>query len=450
MVYFKLKAVLGFTSLSLVLSLASAEGMPNFKASELLAKDQLAGPHYRVAEDVGSDGFLLDFVLLSDFGPFHARGPGAVKQRAAEIAAIAKLEEMAGSDAFKAGLADAAKDVAKDLGAIVASPIDTLSGIPSGVGRFFVRTTRAAKTGLTQLGNLQDRNDGAAPEDGPGTRLPGSPANPDQGPGVGVATAAAGMTARVAADTFGYDRVRRTIALQAGADPYTTNPVLRDRLDSLSRAAFIGNLGVTVIKSALPATFIVGTAGTASTWVWETPPGDLRVANQQSLLAMGVTQDAVDATLAERWLTLTTQTRLVRALERLQGVEGRAVVIDLVTSVASEAQAEFVVNTVEMLAAYHREKAPLKAIFLRGTLMAHDTQNQLVVVAPVDYLVMSPKLSKFLDHDDVKQGKRSVWLTGRMSPDLRQKLASDGWQITEDLAWAPVPPQQLGGPAVAQ
>lgn len=421
--------------------------LSTLKASEFLPNDKLEGEHFRVAEDVGSDGFLLDFLLLSDFGPFHARGPGVVERRIAEISAIAKLEEMAGSEAFKAGFADAAADVAKDLGSIVASPIDTLSSIPSGVGRFFVRTTRAAKTGLKQLGDLQAANEGEVPAAGPGAKLPGTQAQPDAGKDPSVAAAAAGMTALVAADVFGYDRVRRMIALQAGADPYTTNTVLKDRLDSLAKAAFAGNLGISAIKSALPATFIVGTAGTASTWVWETPPGDLRVANQNALLAMGVAQEAVDDMLAERWLTLTTQTRLVRALEQLAGVEGRPAAIDLVTTVGSEEQAEFVVNTVEMLARYHREKGSLKAIALRGTLMGHATDGSLVIVAPVDYLVMTPKLAKFLDHDDVRQGARSVWLTGRVSPDLRQKLEADGWKINENLAWAPVPPQNLAAPA---
>jgi hypothetical protein len=443
-----LKPGLLFACLPLVAGLANAGEFPAFKASELLPKDKLEGEHFRLAEDVGSDGFLLDFVLLSDFGPFHARGPGVLERRIAEISAIARLDDMAGSEAFKAGFADAAQEVAKDLGRIVASPIDTVGSLPSGVSRFFVRTTRAAKTGMTQLSDLQKQNEGTEPVDGPGSKLPGSSSNPGQAAEISVSAAAAGMTARVAADVFGYDHIRRMIALQAGADPYTTNTVLRDRLDTLSRAAFAGNLGITAIKSALPATFIVGTAGTGSTWVWETPPGDLRVANQEALLAMGLTQAEVDATLAERWLTLTTQTRLVRALEQLKGVDGRPAAIQLVTTVASEEQAEFVVNTVEMLARHHLAKGPLKTIFLRGTLMAHDANGALVVVAPVDYLIMSPRLSKFLDHDDVKQGERSVWLTGRVSPDLRQKLMADGWQINENLNWAPVPPQSLTPPAV--
>lgn len=440
--------LLSLVLLIMPLGLAGAAGEkpPTLRAADFLPAEKLQGPHFKIGQDVGSDGFLLDYVVLSDFGPFHARGPGMVDRRISEIAALAKLDEMAGSDAFKAGFADAAKDVAKDLGAIVASPVDTLTSIPSGVGRFFVRTTRAAKTGVQRLGDLQERNDGTAPTDGPGTKLPGTSDTSGSGEGVSVTAAAAGMTALVAADMFGYDRVRRTIAMQAGADPYTTNTVLRDRLDVLSRAAFVGNLGITAIKTALPASFVVGSAGTVSTWVWETPPGDLRVANQESLLAMGASQEDVDAVLAERWLTLTAQTRLVRALEQLSGVEGRVAAIQLISTVGSEEQAEFVVNTVEMLARHHREQGPLKSIFLRGTLMGMAGDKGLVIVAPVDYLVMTPKLAKFLNHDDVKQGKRSVWLTGKVSPDLRAKLVADGWQITENLNWAPVLPQTLSAP----
>ena len=45
--------------------------------------------------------------------------------------------------------------------------------------------------------------------------------------------------------------------------------------------------------------------------------------------------------------------------------------------------------------------------------------------------------------DDVKSGKRSLWLTGRLSPPLLASLQAAGWQITQNLDWAPVLPQAL-------
>jgi hypothetical protein len=418
------------------------EAPPVFKAEALLPAQALKGEHYTVAVDVTGDGFLLDYVLLSDFGPFRARGPGALAQRIHEIDALVALKHMEDSEAFKKGFADASKDTASDFRAIATSPLDTLSGIPSGVGRFFERTTLAASTGIRQLGHLQAAHEGKTAPDGPGAKLPGKE-GADPAPLPSVAGETARLSGRVAADVFGYDRVRRMIAREVQVDPYTTNPVLKERLDELARTAFAGNLGIAIIKAALPATLAVDTAGSLSTFVWDTLPGDLRVDNKKRLLALGASEDAVNALLAKHWFTLTTQTRFAHALSRLKGVPGATGALAFADSVVSEEQALFVVNTVEMLAHYHEYQAPLSEIVARGTLMGRTGTGERVVVAPVDYLSWSVQLGRFLDHEDLRSGKRSAWLSGRASPVARKALEEAGWELHEGVDWAPVALQAL-------
>lgn len=423
-------------------ALPAPETPPVFEAAALLPAQTLKGEHYTVSHDVTGDGFLLDYVLLSDFGPFHARGPGALAQRLHEIDALAALKKMEDSEAFKKGFADASKDTARDFRAIATSPLDTLSGIPSGVGRFFERTTLAASTGIRQLGHLQAAHEGKTAPEGPGAKLPGKDgADPAALPGVAGETAR--LAGRVAVDVFGYDRVRRMIAREVQVDPYTTNPVLKERLDELAHTAFAGNLGIAVIKAALPATLVVDTAGTLSTFVWDTLPGDLRVDNKTRLLALGATDDAVNALLAKHWFTLSAQTRFAQALSRLKGVAGATEALAFADSVVSEEQALFVVNTVEMLAHYHEHQAPLAEIVARGTLMGRTGTGEMVVVAPVDYLSWSAQLVRYLDHEDVRSGKRSAWLSGRASPVARKALEEAGWELHEGVDWAPVALQAL-------
>ena len=418
------------------------ETPPMLEAAALLPAQTLKGEHYTVSRDVTGDGFLLDYVLLSDFGPFRARGPGVLSQRIHEIDALAALKTMEDSEAFKKGFADASKDTARDFRAIATSPVDTLTGIPSGVGRFFERTTLAASTGIRQLGHLQAAHEGKTAPEGPGAKLPGKD-GPEPAVLPSVAGETARLTGRVAADTFGYDRVRRMIAREVQVDPYTTNPVLKERLDELARTAFAGNLGIALITAAWPATLAVDTAGTLSTFVWDTLPGDLRVDNKKRLLALGAGEDAVNTLLAKHWFTMSAQTRLAHALSRLTGVPGATEALAFADSVVSEEQALFVVNTVEMLAHYHEHQAPLTAILARGTLMGRTGTGETVVVAPVDYLTWSGQLERFLDHDDVRSGKRSAWLSGRASPVARKALEEAGWDLHEGLDWAPVSLQAL-------
>ena len=435
--------LIAFIGSMLALCVAHAEPPPNLRAADLLPAAKLAGAHYTIAQDVGSDGFLLDFVVFSDFGPFHARGPGLIDRRIAEVQSLVALESMGSSAAFKEGFANAAKFTAHQVGDIVTDPAATLTGIPAGVGRFFSRTTLTAQTHMTQINDQQAAQNRNLPAPGPEAKLPGLSAAPAPVAVGSTSVEAAKMTGGVVADAFGYARVRRTIAQSVNADPYTTNLVLRARLDELGRVALLGNLGVSAIKASVPESFLVGAVGVASTWVWDTLPGDILVSNQRALLAMGASQQQVAGVINHALISLTLQVRLVRALQRLKGVTGLSDALTLVSTTTSEEQAEFVINTVEMLAYYHEKKAPLVSVHERGTLLGQTAQAELVLVAPVDYVLWTASLGQFLDHDDLKSGKRSLWLTGRLSPPLLASLQAAGWQVTQNLDWAPVLPQAL-------
>ena len=109
-----------------------------------------------------------------------------------------------------------------------------------------------------------------------------------------VEEAAVRAVGKTTADAFGYDDQRRRIARELGVDPYSTNPVLTQRLDDIAAAAFAGGLGISAFKAAAPGGMIISSTTTLSDWVWDQAPGDLKVQNERSLLAMGVTQAQVD------------------------------------------------------------------------------------------------------------------------------------------------------------
>ena len=159
-----------------------------------------------------------------------------------------------------------------------------------------------------------------------------------------VEEAAVRAVGKTTADAFGYDDQRRRIARELGVDPYSTNPVLTKMLDDIASAAFAGGLGISAFKAVVPAGMVISTTTTLSNWVWDMSPGDLKVQNERSLKAMGVSQDQIYLLLRQPHFTLTLQTRLVKALERLKQTTGRPWIMPVATTVRSFDQARFVVE----------------------------------------------------------------------------------------------------------
>ena len=410
-------------------ALADFEKPPTLTARDLVPAGRLQGPGYRIDDAVPTDGFLATFTVRSDYGVFTARGPGMLEIRLREVAGLRQLEAISKSAAFVEGLRASATEFGGQVKELVTNPVETVKAMPEGVGRFFERIGRGAKTGMQKLGDANAaQNAPAPPPPGPGAGLPGA-SPPGAKPDVSVTTEAAKAAGSVTRDAFGYDDRRRQLAKEVGVDPYTTNPVLRKQLDDVAWAAFAGGLGVTAMKSMVPGSMVIGTSTMLTDWVYDTPPGDLKVRNEKALLAMEVSQEAVDHLLRHPWYTLTRQSRLVLALARLGGVTGRADVMPLALSVASEAQARFVVGAVEMLARYHEKVAPLAKVEVLGTVVARTRAGTLVVPGSVDLLAWTPTIDRFVRRSDLKAATKVLWLSGHATPRARSELERRGWTV---------------------
>jgi hypothetical protein len=413
---------------------APYEVPPVLNAADLLPADKLSGPHHRVADAVPSDGFLTRITIESDFGAFEAISPALALIRIREIAALAELEKLESEDLAKDGFEHSANRLKDSFKNLAEDPEETLKGIPDGVGRFFDRVGRAAKTGYQ---TIQDRR--AEPQQptavlpGPGSNLPGAPLTdaPSAAEKAGSAEVAAKLAGRTAADIFGYSEQRREIARRLEVDPYTDNPVLAQRLDEVAWAAFSGGLGVTVLKALAPASNLVTATSSASNWVWETTPADLRVFNEQTLLGLGASVDDVDRLLRHPFYTTSLRTRLVKALAAMPDVANRAAVMPLALSVTSTGQARFVVESAEMLARIHATERPLAKISLDGTLIAQSTDT-LIVPAPVDAMSWNARLHNFAERLAGRGDGRRMYVRGGATALAREQLAALGWTL---VAW---------------
>ena len=267
---------------------------------------------------------------------------------------------------------------------------------------------------------------------GPGGRLPGAP-DPSSGnrQKMTVEEATLRMAGRVTADALGYDDQRRRIARELQVDPYSTNPVLTARLDEIASAAFAGGLGITAFKTAVPASMLVSSTTMLSNWVWDVPPGDLKVQNEQSLKDMGVSQDMVDRLFRHPWYSLTLQTRLVKAMERLNRTAGRPYLMPVAVTVLSFDQARFVVEATEMLAGYHERIAPILSLDKEVPFAGRTKSGTLLVAGPVDFLSWNEKINHFANRPDLKARERILWIRGQATPLARKALSGLGWTLRE-------------------
>jgi len=82
--------------------------------------------------------------------------------------------------------------------------------------------------------------------------------------------------------------------------------------------------------------------------VWDKSPEDIRTIHEQKLAAMGVGPGTVRAFVTNRWFTPTLSVPFVEHLAQLPAANGRAAVVALASSVASEGEARFMLNAVTM------------------------------------------------------------------------------------------------------
>jgi len=402
------------------------EKSPILKADEIVPAILLTGTNYQVDPVVMTDGFLMQFKIKSDFGDFEASSPATLNDRIFEISALAQLDKISKTDAFIQGMKHSLVEFGIDIKDLVTSPIDSITGIPAGIGRFFQRTYLTTTTGLDRIGNSGGENDLC----GSGKTLPGkNKAYVKNDSNAVMATANA--TGKVAINLLGYFDQRRMLAKKLQVDPYTTNAPLAKALDDTAWASFAGGLGITALKMAAPVTMAINMTSRISSWVWDMPPGEMRVFNEKTLLAMGVSQEKTDHLLSHKMYTLTLQGRLVRGLNSLSYASGHEKVMDLALTVESYLQAQFVVESVEMLANYHNSKQAIAKLDVSGTVVGLTKAGNIVVPAPVSYLSWNKRLNIFSVKNTFKGKQKTILLTGQITSRAKKELEGLGWIVSK-------------------
>jgi hypothetical protein len=370
-----------------------------FEASTLLGAAALKGPHYEIAEAVKTDPYFHQFTLTSDYGPFDATGRTVLTTRIQEIAALASLEEVSKTEVFLAAAGNSVVKIGQGAMAAVSNPEATVKGLGAGIKRFGV--------------NLGRRTERAASSAGDENQVGGN--------------AAAGAAGSV----LGVNAAMRRWAQKVGVDPYTTNAVLRKALDDIAKVDAAGSIAT---KVAVPVPGVVGLTSTVGSIVWSKDPEEVRKMNEEGLRTLGVRDAVAKSFFANRWLTLTYQTRFVTALGGAK-VPGVADYVESAAGATTEREALFFVETAEMLPQWSTHEKADRVLTDSRALVVASAGGRVRALLPLDWLPWTAETEKALKQaasrakSELGGTTLELALTGRPSDRASKEMSAVGWTV---------------------
>jgi hypothetical protein len=375
----------------------------NRPVADVLPKDKITGPHYKIRETVFADGYMHSYRVDTDWGVFDVTGDYALRKLLKELPVIAKLKEIKKGEAYLKALAQSGTSPLTFTKDVLTQPVETLTSIPKGVAKLFSN----AATGLT------------------------SKRDPSQ-------------DSRLAA-ALSMSSQKREYAYTFGVDPYSSNRVLQEELNSLGWAGAAGSLTVSAALAPFggPAAMVISYTRLAKTFndlLKDKNPEELRQINAKKLQAMGVSQELSKKFLDHPNFTPRHDTIIVGSLEMMGGTKGRNLFIQYALKATDEESANFVQNMAETLRGYQQGVAAITEIkMISGFIVAQAANQTVVAPFPLDYGVWTPNSEAVLKDVKAKaqqaglKGKLELWVMGTVSPKGKKQLAALGIGLVDRL-----------------
>jgi hypothetical protein len=380
---------------------------PALTATALLPAAQLTGPHHTVSAAVLTPGPYHVFTITSTFGTFEAEGTSQVTTRLEEIAALARLDDVNKAGVFAKAAGRSLVKVGTGVVQAVTKPVATAKGIGSGVKRFGVNLGRRTKR-TVQRATSDDGRDS------------------DQS----AAAKAGGMAGSAAKSFFGVNRARREWARRIGADPYTTNPVLREALEEVAAVDAAGSIVTSVV---IPIPPVVSMTSDVGDLVWGRDSEELRKLNEARVRELKTSEDGFKAFFRNFTYTLTMQTRLVAALLAVN-VPGAGDYIETAAEAEDEREALYFVESAEMLQRFHANSAVASMLSDSRAVVARMPAGQAVALLPFDWLrradATTTEFRQLADRARKELGAVTLHLrvSGKVTEAAARELATVGWQ----------------------
>jgi hypothetical protein len=332
---------------------ASANGQyeepPVVNVADLLPATPLSGPGYTVQPQATTNGAMGQYTIVADPSVFHddagtyyVESADMLKIRLSEIPAIAELDGMSNSDVFAKALVSSAVRPVGAAANMIMHPMDTVTGLPSGVGDLFGRVS----LGATTIASSATSSFGSGK--------------------------AAGQAGNATLTALGYDQVRRQLAHELHVDPYSSDPILTKKLNHVAWVMFSARMTVSAAMMAVPGSMIITAVTVTNDLVYQTPRADLIILVQKKLKSFGLSQEEIVVFTTNTALPLSLQVDAVKALEALGDIPGRRAAAVTLGNMMTEYQARFIVTSLHMLAQWSQQRSHITRIQAPGVLVAHD------------------------------------------------------------------------------
>jgi hypothetical protein len=373
---------------------ADAQDLPEFqkvpitlKAAAVVPKDVMNGPNYQIEQKVKNDGFINTYRMTTDYGPLKVEGTSLLMERTNELKALSHMQEIEQTDTFAEALKSGATAPVRTVKGLVTHPVDTVSGVASGVGSWF-----------EDIGNAITSDD------------------PQQENALSAA--------------IGYAGAKRKFAYEYGINPYTRYEPVQEKLTQMARASVVGGLTPKVafglIKTPVGTVLkLTGTADTMRKLVRDKSPAELSEINAGKLKAMGVEDSLANDFLKNPYFDPQEETLLVGELEAMKNVRDRKKFIKMAAVAPDYKIARFLRERVQMTAIYNEKVAPVERILaVQGVPLLQRKDGIIVVLAPLDHVAWT----------QTGFSGKEVWITGAFDPLARKALEIEGWKVKEDFA----------------
>ncbi len=406
---------------SAALAVAAAYEAPRtFKASEILKPAEIKGPHFQVAPDVPTAGYLHVFSIKTDFGPLEAEGKSMLLMREQEVGCLAQLDDVSKSEVFLKAAGNSVLNVGKGVASVVNDPGATAKGVGGSVKRFGTNLGRKAK-------RTGDEAVDAATKDEDEKKAEGSDKSTTEkaaAPGTGMAYSVTGVS-----------RASRKWAQKIGADPYTTNPILKKALADIGKIDAAGGIAAKVV---VPVPMVVSSTAKVGNLVWSKDPEELLKINEATLKEMGVGADTLKQLYLSKGFTLSLHTRLATNLREVN-VPGCGDYVATAAEAGTEREATFFVESAELLARFHKT-TPVAAILPDSrALVAKTKDGRAVALLPLDWVSWTQPYEKALAEVEKRAKaelgatKLELRMTGTMSAAAKKEMAARGWTVAENM-----------------
>jgi len=376
------------------------EALPALHAAALLPPELLAGPHHRVRDEVGSDGFLHLYRVESDVADFEVAGDETLRERVREIEAVAALRAVQ-DDAFAAAVAEAEKRPFIGRWELGSEPSDAALGMPDAAWQELLaidETEREARS----------------------------------------ADAHAALRAYLR-----FENEKRELAARLGVDPHARNAALQRELNRVAIAVFAGGFPRERVAPGAPPEKgverpFIDEDQRLAMLLGNDSPEDLARWNRIELAALGVSPELAARALDHPWLSSRHRTILISSLAALEGVANRGALVEAALEARSETDALVYQRIAELLRGIHERVAPIERLATDGRFVrAYLAGGVRITPIEVDELFWTRPTARLADEgagpdpDGAVLSRRELWLTGAASPRTRAELEARGFVLVE-------------------